>query len=167
MTTKKHKPTVCSALIVSIVCTLLVVALLPSLTQAAPPALPPRPPNLPPRPTPQPAPSSLTFESESESESESDGGGHIELYVQPTQAGLWTIVQWQDNAGGWHDIEGWQGTLDEGHKKVWWVAPAESGKGPFRWAVYQSPKGKLLAQSESFYLPSAGQTMRVEVPLAP
>jgi len=96
----------------------------------------------------------------------SPDGGHIELCVRPAQAGLWTIVQWQDDLGDWHDIEGWQGTLDGG-KKVWWVAPADSGKGPFRWVVYQGQRGKLLARSESFYLPYVGQTVRIDVSLAP
>lgn len=43
MVTRNYKSSVRSILIFSIVCALLVVALLPALTQAAPPALPPRP----------------------------------------------------------------------------------------------------------------------------
>jgi hypothetical protein len=166
MITKNHKATVCSTLIVSLICTLLIVASFPSLTQAAPPALPPRPPNLPPRPmTPPPLPPSP---SKSGAGSESPDGGHIELRVQSTQAGLWTIVQWQDGLGDWHDIEGWQGMLDEGHKKVWWVAPKDFGTGPFRWMVYQGQRGKELAQSELFYLPSsAGETVKIEASLVP
>jgi hypothetical protein len=94
-------------------------------------------------------------------------GSYIELRVYPPQAGLWTIVQWQDSTGAWHDIEGWSGTLDEGHKKVWWVAPAIFGKGPFRWMVYQSQGGQLLAISDSFYLPdSAGEKVRVDMSLS-
>jgi hypothetical protein len=90
------------------------------------------------------------------------------LHVRPAQAGLWTIVQWQDSAGDWHDIEGWSGTLDEGSKRVWWVAPAAFGTGPFRWTVYQSPGGdKLLATSDSFYLPdAAGNKVRVAMTLS-
>jgi hypothetical protein len=82
-------------------------------------------------------------------------GSYIELRVYPPQAGLWTIVQWQDSTGAWHDIEGWSGTLDEGDQKVWWVAPALFGEGPFRWTVYQSQESQLLATSDSFYLPDA------------
>ena len=53
-------------------------------------------------------------------------------------------------------------------KKLWWVAEADFGKGPFRWAVYQGRGGKLLAQSESFYLPQfAGETVRIEISLVP
>lgn len=95
-------------------------------------------------------------------------GSYIELHVYPPQAGLWTIVQWQDGLGDWHDIEGWQGMLDEGHKKVWWVAPKDFGTGPFRWMVYQGQRGKELAQSELFYLPSsAGETVKIEASLVP
>ncbi|TEU11279.1 MAG: hypothetical protein E3J21_24015 [Anaerolineales bacterium] len=97
----------------------------------------------------------------------SSDGSYIELHVYPPQSGLWTIVQWQDSAGGWHDIEGWQGTLNEDHKKVWWVAPDIFGKGPFRWTVYQSEKGRLLATSDSFYLPnSAGKKVQVGMTLS-
>lgn len=111
-------------------------------------ALPPRP--VPPLATPAPKLSA----------------GAIELHVTAAQTGLWTVVQWQDNLGDWHDVEGWQGTLDEGDVKVWWVARADLGKGPFRWLVTQG--GELVATSEAFYLPgSAGETTRVSVSLAP
>ncbi len=95
-------------------------------------------------------------------------GAHIVLLVPSAPAGVWTIVQWQDSAGGWHDIEGWQGTLDEGDQKMWWLAPNLFGKGPFLWLVYQRPKGdKLLATSDSFYLPdAAGKKVWVEVSLS-
>jgi hypothetical protein len=95
-------------------------------------------------------------------------GAHIVLQVPSAPAGAWTIVQWQDSAGGWHDIEGWQGTLDEGHQRKWWLAANLFGKGPFRWLVYQSPGGdKLLAASDSFYLPDAvDEELWVEVSLA-
>jgi len=89
------------------------------------------------------------------------------LRVHPPQAGLWTIVQWQDSAGGWHDIEGWSGALDEGGQKVWWVGPAIFGEGPFRWVVYQSQGGQLLATSDPFYLPdSVGKKVRVGMSLS-
>jgi hypothetical protein len=92
----------------------------------------------------------------------------IELTVESAPAGLWTVVQWQDALGGWHDVEGWRGTLDEGDKKTWWVDKADYAKGPFRWVVYQGQGGDLLGTSESFYLPSGhGQIVTVEVSLAP
>jgi hypothetical protein len=50
-------------------------------------------------------------------------------------------------------MDGWQGTLDEGDQKMWWLAPDLFGKGPFRWLVYQGERGNLLATSDPFYLP--------------
>jgi hypothetical protein len=87
---------------------------------------------------------------------------------------LWTVVQWQDAEGIWHDVEGWKGTLDDvtigedgqvvGHK-TWWVSKVHLGEGPFRWLVYQ--KSKRLALSETFHLPgSIGGTEFVQVVLA-
>ncbi len=80
---------------------------------------------------------------------------------------LWTIVQWQDGRGEWHDVEGWQGTLnevavsDEGvvGRQVWWVAEADLGKGPFRWVVYAGRGGRPLGTSEPFDLPGSGGTV--------
>jgi hypothetical protein len=96
----------------------------------------------------------------------SPDGSYIELHIYPPQPGLWAIVQWQDSAGGWHNVEGWEGTLDRGHRKVWWVAPDIFGKGPFRWVVYQSERSRLLAASGSFYLPhSADKKVRIEMSL--
>jgi hypothetical protein len=90
----------------------------------------------------------------------------IELAVDPALAGLWTVVQWQDRLGGWHDVEGWQGTLDADGKKTWWVDKTDLGKGPFRWKIVQD--GELLAASESFYLPgSRGEVVKVSVSLVP
>jgi len=88
---------------------------------------------------------------------------------------LWTVVQWQDNKGQWHDVEGWRGTLDrvvvDGDeeivgRKTWWVSASDLGEGPFRWLVYRAEGGRLLVSSEEFYLPGAdGQTAMVEVAL--
>ena len=85
---------------------------------------------------------------------------------------LWTVVQWRDDRGYWHNVEGWQGTLDEVQdgvgEKVWWVAEADLGKGPFRWLVYQERDGRLLVASDSFYLPSdVGRVALVEVAVLP
>ncbi|MBN1874662.1 MAG: hypothetical protein JXA33_10565 [Anaerolineae bacterium] len=70
---------------------------------------------------------------------------------------LWTVVQWQDAFGDWHDVEGWRGTLDEvgvgEGRKVWWLPADLFGVGPFRWQVYTQPAGALLATSQAFYLP--------------
>ena len=50
---------------------------------------------------------------------------------------------------------------------MWWLAPDLFGKGPFRWLVYQGEGGKLLATSDSFYLPDAArEKLWVEVSLS-
>jgi len=78
---------------------------------------------------------------------------------------LWTVVQWQDALGDWHDVEGWRGTLDEvvggEGRKVWWLPADLFGAGPFRWQVYAQPGGALLATSEAFHLPDS--TGRIEI----
>ena len=132
----------------------------PSLSiQAAPPL-----PTLPPRATPTPTATPDT----TKRRDEKPVGASVMLQVQSPQSGLWTIVQWQDNTGTWHDVEGWQGALDGGNTKVWWVAEADFGKGPFRWVVYQNKGGKLLSESASFSLPDkANKTVQVEVTLKP
>jgi hypothetical protein len=113
-------------------------------------------------------------------------GSFIELHAQFPQAWpwreahwqeLWTIVQWQDGQGAWHNVEGWQGTLDSvvvkedggviGYK-TWWVAEDDLGKGPFRWVIYNGRGGAALATSKSFYLPGAlGEIVNIHVTLNP
>ncbi|MBN1812276.1 MAG: hypothetical protein JXA14_10605 [Anaerolineae bacterium] len=88
---------------------------------------------------------------------------------------LWTVVQWQDPTGAWHDVEGWRGTLDEVKSsesgavtgyKTWWVGGEHMGEGPFRWLVYHGKGGWLLATSEPFDLPSINKaSLVVEVSL--
>ena len=128
--------------LVSGLCVLLLAALATLPTLATVSALPPRP-------TPQPTPIVEP--------AASAPGALIKLNIQPAaQPALWTVVQWQDRLGGWHDVEGWRGTLDQvsnGVGKVWWVARANFDTGPFRWVIYQSPGGKLLAASGNFQLP--------------
>lgn len=93
-------------------------------------------------------------------------GGAITLHAYPVEPEFWTVVQWQDVQGGWHDVEGWQRTFDQENQVAWWVAPGDLGKGPFRWAVYQSQGGQLLATSDPFYLPgSIDKGVRIEMPL--
>lgn len=86
---------------------------------------------LPPRETPVPAQPS----GDEDCGGDEAIGAHIVLYVPAAPDGVWTIVQWQDTAGGWHDIDGWQGTLDVGHRITWWLAPDLFGRGAFRWLV--------------------------------
>jgi hypothetical protein len=109
-------------------------------------------------------------------------GGSIELrvwfpeWIDFQWQALWTLVQWQDRSGHWHSVEGWQGSLDRvtiadgkvAGRKAWWLASDLLGKGPFRWVVYRVQGGKLVAESESFYLPDhAGRTVIVETALVP
>ncbi|MBU1110905.1 hypothetical protein KKB83_04795 [Patescibacteria group bacterium] len=102
-------------------------------------------------------------------------GGVIELRISltagpPEWQKFWTTVQWQDASGGWHDVEGWQGTFDRTENgnavKIWWVSEAQLGTGPYRWQVSRQ-NGELVATSETFNLPAeAGQTVVVEVTAA-
>jgi hypothetical protein len=43
-----------------------------------------------------------------------DDFGHatITLYAPGAPAGAWVGIQWQNQAGAWRDVEGWQGPLD-------------------------------------------------------
>src|SRR5512143_1602836 len=133
--------------LIGLLCSLVMTMSLLTPNQTSVQALPPRP--TPATVTPTAAPSSYVRE-----------GGLIELHVHPLQTGLWTLIQWQDARGQWHDVDGWQGTLD-GDLQVWWVAPRDFGKGPFRWQVYRSYGGSLLATSQAFSLPRrTGATVR-------
>ena len=71
---------------------------------------------------------------------------------------LWTVVQWQDAAGAWHDVMGWRGALDEAAfgigKKTWVVEDKDLGTGLFVWLVYAYPGGEPVAASPPFYLPA-------------
>jgi hypothetical protein len=155
-----------------IACALLVIATLPAWVQAEGYDLPPRPPTATPTPSPPEKPGNGARSSE-------QAGAWIELHCQlPAESPsldwpeLWTAVQWQDTGGRWHDVEGWQGTLDKVANgvgsKVWWVAERDLGTAPFRWTVRHGYGGDPLAESESFYLPgTAGETMQIEVLLTP
>ena len=128
--------------------------------------------DLPPRTTPTPIPT--------EAFAPSAPGNWIELRVQFPSTWpwakspwnqVWTVVQWQDAAGNWYTVEGWQGTLDEIIKtegvKAWWVSRSDWGKGPFRWVVYRTPGGAWLGTSQSFNLPGYdGATVKVEMMLS-
>jgi hypothetical protein len=93
-------------------------------------------------------------------------GAYIELHLQSAPAGLWAIVQWQDSAGAWQDVEGWHGTLDASGSRRWWVAAKDFGTGPFRWVIVQGDE--LLTASDPFYLPqAAGAVVTAEVFLSP
>ena len=178
-----------SCLIVGIVCLVSMVVAPPLLARADDP--PSRPPvatrKLPPRePTPTPKsvypdrPVSVPVVPTSRSRPSVDGAA-IELQVQfladsPSSVewreGLWTMVQWQDGLGEWHDVHGWRAKLDEVSgdegKKLWYLSEDRFGKGPFSWVVYPAPDDEFIARSAPFYMPgNTGQTRRVKVSLGP
>lgn len=143
----------------------------PPLEPTTPPPLKPTvPPKAPADPTPTPRPSVP--------EPEPDGGV-IELVAQLPSSGtvrlreVFTVVQWQDGNGDWHDVEGWRGQLDaivgQTVLKTWWVSEDHLGAGPFRWRVYwdvytdASGGTARVLESSPFYLPGNGQTVVVEM----
>ena len=129
-----------------------VISLVPHSVSAAPVALPTRP------ATATPSQPSVTPEPYLQT------GGLIELRLQAPPATAWTVVQWQDALGGWHVVEGWQGTLDDGVAKVWWVAPKDFNTGPFRWVIYEKRDGKVWGMSQSFNLPAVvGQRFVLDI----
>jgi len=112
---------------------------------------------LPPRPTPGPTPVVII--------GQVGQGAAIELHVLAARSTWWTVVQWQDAQKNWNTVAGWQGIFDEIKAgigtKLWWVVLTDLGKGPFRWAIYESKGGKLLAVSEAFNLPAQSRTKTV------
>ncbi|MEZ4864462.1 MAG: hypothetical protein R3C14_24320 [Caldilineaceae bacterium] len=110
---------------------------------------------LPPRPTKTPVPDKDRSKPE-------PPAGTLILNTQPTVTGLWSVVQWQDEAGQWRDVEGWRGEINAG-KTIWWVEEEQWNTGPFRWAIFETKGNKLLAASELFVLPGSGETHIVRV----
>jgi hypothetical protein len=109
---------------------------------------------LPPRETPTPVPADRHKSSRSK-----PVGAYIELVAPGAPAGAWATVQWQDSAGGWQDVTGWQGPAANSR---WWVAAKDFGTGPFRWRVAQGPGGVEWGVSGPFHLPAGGnQILRV------
>lgn len=83
----------------------------------------------------------------------------------------WAVVQWLDGLGNWQLVDGWQGQFEkrgQNMEVIWWVAPGDYGKGPFRWVVYER-KGseRIVAISQPFYLPNRNKSyLRLEVVLS-
>jgi len=111
---------------------------------AALPPRPPRPPHVTPTATAQPAVNASTVVD----------GGFIRLTVSAPRTGLQAVVQWEDGNGNWHNVSGWQNTVSQPSVK-WWVSPADFGKGPFRWIVYEDTPSNVIATSETFFLPAS------------
>ena len=92
-------------------------------------------------------------------------GGTLILQAYHAPANSWTVVQWQDANGGWHDVTSWQSQLTDGYVG-WWVAPEDFGTGPFRWLLLDGPDGEQLGASESFHLPGyANNVILIELEL--
>lgn len=88
----------------------------------------------------------------------------IELYAPGIAAGVWTVVQWQDSDGFWHDIDGWRGQVAPGGRIHWDVAEKDFGTGPFRWEVFAAGEGQPPLISDPFNLPAhSGDTLLVIV----
>lgn len=91
-------------------------------------------------------------------------GASIELHTAGVPAGAWAVVQWQDSAGGWHDVAGWQGPVGTNGYQQWWVAAKDFGTGPFQWTVKQGSDGPVWGNSAPFNLPGrANEILRVEI----
>jgi hypothetical protein len=113
--------------------------------------------SLPSRSTPTPV-------SPKDKDKDDDGpiGAWLELQAADALAGEWSGVQWQNSAGAWENVDGWQGALDETGGCRWWVAAQDFGSGPFRWVITRGKGGPVLSTSEPFYLPDgANETVRV------
>lgn len=144
----KHLPTYWFALALVIAGILLILLAWSSLPSQAGDELPPRA-------TPTPVSAASAARSDDDKD-DKPIGAYLGLNMPGAPDGVWTVVQWQDSTDGWHDVEGWRGTLDRG-QKIWWVAQRDFGTGPFRWVIYEGEGGRLLATSESFYLPAAAE----------
>lgn len=110
---------------------------------------------LPSRATPKPA-------SNDDSDRSEPVGAYIELAGAETITGGWSVVQWQDSNGDWHNVEGWQGAVSD--SRSWWVHPKDFGRGPFRWVVQSTPGGSVSASSAPFHLPTS-PNKRLQVPV--
>lgn len=92
-------------------------------------------------------------------------GAYITLQVGAVPAGAWSVVQWLGDDGNWHDVEGWQGSIQTSSR--WWVAAKDFNTGPFRWAVKNGPGGEILGTSQSFTLPQfPNETVSVSVSMS-
>ncbi len=91
-------------------------------------------------------------------------GGYFGVQVSSAKKGYWTVVQWQDPEGNWHNSDAWQGELDGNKQKLWWVAESDFGRGPFRWVIYESHEGVELVRSSPFYLPGGpSEAIMIEI----
>lgn len=119
--------------------------------------------DLPPRPIPPPAPTDVPQPRLL--------GGWIQLQAQNAKA-QGTVVQWQDSAGNWVNVESWRGAFDAViggvGTKTWWVDQSTFGPTPYRWVVYDPTNNQVVATSAPFNLPSYNkQVVTTAITLAP
>ena len=95
------------------------------------------------------------------SSSDDPTGAYLQIKAGPAMAGIWSMIQWQDAHGEWHDLDGWQGSLEPDGTKTWWVAQKDFGTGPFRWLLLDSAEGEILNISDPFTLPSSFNEMGI------
>lgn len=77
------------------------------------------------------------------------------------QEDLWHEVEWYSEQNGWTQVNGWHGRFDAIYqedemmvaRRELWGENHHVGTGPFRWRVYRSENGALLASSDAFYMP--------------
>jgi hypothetical protein len=168
MTKTNYKLSSWLIIFAAIICAIIGIAQLPTPARA----LPPRPPTPTPLPTPGPT-SAPTTSTGAPRGATISLQAHFPLSAFYQWGALWTVVEWQDPDGTWHEVEGWRGTPDEITlndqdeviiEKIWWVQKSDLGRGPFRWLVYVNEEGHLLTMSEMFHLPDVvGRTTIVEV----
>ena len=87
------------------------------------------------------------------------------LTVPISETQLFSVVQWQDVTGRWHDVNGWRGTISGG-RTSWWVEEKDWGASLFRWVVYQQKADTeiIIAISEPFVLPTyQGEVKQIKV----
>ena len=134
----------------------------PVLPSQAGPTLPPVDP---PTPIPDPGGNPSGGGGENDDTSEDRGGLLIAfIELQANSGGTWSVVQWQDSAGNWHDVEGWRGALPTNGTQRWAVEAKDFNTGPFRWVVTDSQGGSALGMSDAFNLPAgANETLHIKV----
>ncbi len=164
MISQKHQGKARFAVLIGAMLTLTLLTLLfgltwPVLLTQAGPTLPPIDPPAPPPPGP-------SDDDDSDDGDDTPPIAYIELQLQSAPAGAWSGVQWQDTAGGWHDVEGWQSSLPATGIQRWVVEAKDLNTGPFRWVVMRGRSGSIAGISDSFNLPAgANETVPVMVAL--
>ena len=102
------------------------------------------------------APAQLASADENTAGADEEGAIALIVTNPPTAGTAYVDVQWQDPAGGWHNIDNWLIPFDQSPLgyTVNWVDPADLGTGPFRWVMFDQPGGKMIGASDSFMFPS-------------